>query len=41
MKRKFYMLSGTALLLALTACSNGDIKEDTELSIKNQKILNL
>ncbi|ADO81825.1 5'-nucleotidase C-terminal domain-containing protein [Ilyobacter polytropus] len=37
MKRKFYMLSGTALLLALTACSNGDIKEDTELSIKKPK----
>ena len=33
-EKYFYMLSGTALLLALTACSSGEVKEDKEVAIK-------
>ena len=41
MKKKFYMLSGTALLLALTACSSGDMKSENTVSLEKSKDFNL
>ncbi|WP_319369836.1 5'-nucleotidase C-terminal domain-containing protein [uncultured Ilyobacter sp.] len=41
MKRKFYMLSGAALLLALTACSSGEIKKENKVALEKSKDFSL
>lgn len=37
MKKSFYTLSGTALILAMTACSSGNIKEDKTVAQEKPK----